>query len=73
MGTKLVQWIEGDSNVLDVAAGQVVCSLLLPQTGIEPTFERLPDTGFDLVLTQVLDGRVLLLEYRPTGAPPYKD
>lgn len=49
----------------------VVCPLILPQTGIEPTFEGLPDIGFDLVSTRVLDGRLLLLEYRPTGAPPY--
>ena len=49
----------------------VVCPLVLPQTGIEPTFEGLPDMGFDLLSTKVLDGRVLLLEYRPTGAPPY--
>ena len=49
----------------------VVCPLVLPQTGIEPTFEGLPDIGFDLLSTRVLDGRVLLLEYRPTGAPPY--
>jgi dihydrofolate reductase len=49
----------------------VVCPLVLPQTGIVPTFEGLPDMGFDLLSTRVLDGRVLLLEYRPTGAPPY--
>jgi dihydrofolate reductase len=49
----------------------VVCPRVLPQTGIEPTFEGLPDIGFDLLSTNVLDGRVLLLEYRPTGAPPY--
>jgi len=49
----------------------VVCPLVLPQTGIEPTFEGLPDMGFDLLSTRVLDGCVLLLEYRPTGAPPY--
>jgi dihydrofolate reductase len=49
----------------------VVCPLVLPQTGIEPTFEGLPDMGFDLLSTRVLDRRVLLLEYRPTGAPPY--
>jgi len=51
----------------------VVCPLILPRTGIEPTFAGLPDTGFDLVSTKVLDGRVLLLEYRPTEAPPYSD
>ncbi len=49
----------------------VVCPLVLPRTGSEPTFEGLPDMGFDLLSTRVLDGRVLLLEYRPTGAPPY--
>src|SRR5262249_51646317 len=49
----------------------VICPLILPQTGIEPTFEGLPDIGFDLLSTRVLDGRVLLLEYRPLGAPPY--
>jgi dihydrofolate reductase len=49
----------------------VVCPLVLPQTGIEPTFEGPPDMGFDLLSSRVLDGRALLLEYRPTGAPPY--
>jgi dihydrofolate reductase len=48
----------------------VVCPLVLPQTGAEPTFEGLPDLGFELLSTRVLDGRVLLLEYRPAGAPP---
>lgn len=51
----------------------VVCPLILPQTGVEPTFKAMPDIGFDLISTRVLDGRVLLLEYRPTGAPPYGD
>lgn len=50
-----------------------VCPLILPQTGAEPTFQGLPDIGFDLVSTRVLDGRVLLLEYRPAEAPPYSD
>lgn len=49
----------------------VVCPLILPRTGAEPTFEGLPDMGFDLLSSQVLDGRVLLLEYRPAGPPPY--
>jgi dihydrofolate reductase len=49
----------------------VVCPLVLPQTGTEPAFEGLPDMGFDLLSTKVLDGRVLLLENRPTGTPPY--
>lgn len=49
----------------------VVCPLVLAQTGIEPAFGGLPDMGFDLLSTRVLDGRVLLVEYRPAGAPPY--
>jgi dihydrofolate reductase len=49
----------------------VVCPLVLSQTGIEPLFAGLPDMGFDLLSTAVLDRRVLLLEYRPAGAPPY--
>jgi dihydrofolate reductase len=51
----------------------VVCPLVLPQTGVEPIFEGLPDMGFDLLSSRILDGRVLLLEYRPTGVPPYSD
>ncbi len=51
----------------------VVCPLILPQTGIEPIFQGLSDIGFDLLSSRILDGRVLLLEYRPTGAPPYSD
>jgi dihydrofolate reductase len=51
----------------------VLCPLVLPQTGVERTFEGLPDIGFALVSTRVLDRSVLLLEYRPTGAPPYSD
>jgi dihydrofolate reductase len=51
----------------------VVCPLILPQTGVEPTFAGLPDMGFKLISTKILDGRVLLLEYRPAGAPPYSD
>ena len=49
----------------------VVCPLVLPQTGVEPLFAKLPDSGFDLLSSRVLDGRVLLLDYRPTRAPPY--
>lgn len=51
----------------------VVCPLALPQTGVEPIFERLPDMGFALLSSRVLDGHILLLEYRPTGVPPYSD
>lgn len=30
----------------------VVCPLILPQTGVEPTLEGLPDMGFDLPSTR---------------------
>jgi hypothetical protein len=36
-------------------------------------FDKMPDMSFDLLSTKVLDGRVLLLEYRPAGLPPYSD
>jgi dihydrofolate reductase len=49
----------------------VICPLVLGKTGIEPLFAGLPDIGMDLVSSKVLDGRVLLTEYRPMGAPPY--
>jgi dihydrofolate reductase len=48
----------------------IVCPLILPETGVEPIFRGLPDIGFDLLSTKVLDGQVLLLEYRPAGEPP---
>jgi dihydrofolate reductase len=47
-----------------------VCPLVLPKTGVERIFEGFEDTGFELASTKVLDGRVLVLEYRPAGAPP---
>jgi hypothetical protein len=40
-------------------------------TGQEPAFARLPDIGLDLVGQSVLDGRIVLSEYRPSGVPPY--
>jgi hypothetical protein len=49
----------------------VVCPLVLGETGIEPLFADLPDIGFDLLSTKILDERVLLVEYRPAGLPPY--
>ncbi len=50
---------------------KLVCPLIVQETGAEPIFEGLPDMGFDLISTRVLDGRSLLLEYRPAGTPPY--
>jgi dihydrofolate reductase len=49
----------------------MVCPLILPKTGVEPTFAGLPDMAFDLVSHKVIDEQCLLLEYRPVGAPPY--
>ena len=37
----------------------------------EPAFAQLPDIGLDLVGQSVLDRRIVLSEYRPSGAPPY--
>ena len=34
-------------------------------------FAQLPDIGLDLVGQSVLDRRIVLSEYRPSGAPPY--
>jgi dihydrofolate reductase len=51
----------------------IVCPLVLAQSGIEPAFAGLPDLGLELLSTIILDGRALLLEYRPAGAPPYSD
>lgn len=49
----------------------VVCPLILPETGVESIYEGLPDMGFELHSSRTLDKRVLLLEYRPSGPPPY--
>lgn len=49
----------------------LVCPLVIPESGTEPLFAGLADLGFDLIRSTTLDGRVLLLEYRPAGAPPY--
>jgi dihydrofolate reductase len=51
----------------------VICPLILPKTGVEPIFEGLPDMGFELVSSKVLDQQCLLLEYRPAGDPPYSE
>lgn len=48
----------------------VVCPLVLPVSGIEPVFEGWDDTGLQLASHKLIDKRVLVLEYRPAGAPP---
>ena len=47
--------------------------MLFPQvlgaSGDEPVFAELPDLNLDLATTSVLDGRLVLLEYRPQAPP----
>jgi dihydrofolate reductase len=48
----------------------MVCPLVLPRTGIEPTFEGLNDLSLLLTSTKILDDRIVVLDYQPSGAPP---
>ena len=43
----------------------LVFPLLLGETGSEPTFAHLPDLKLELQRTEVLDGRLVMLEYSP--------
>ena len=45
-----------------------VFPLILGSTGQEPVFARLPDIHLELVGTEVLDARLVTLEYRPATA-----
>ena len=45
-----------------------VFPLILGSTGREPIFAGLPDIHLELVDTEVLDARLVTLEYRPTTA-----
>ena len=49
----------------------LVFPLIVGETGQEPAFAHLPDVALDLVGQSVLDGRIVLSEYRPSGPPPY--
>lgn len=49
----------------------IYCPLILPQSGIEPFFAGMPDQQFELVDHKILDRKVLVLDYRPDGLPPY--
>jgi dihydrofolate reductase len=48
----------------------MICPLVLPESGVEPIFDGLRDTGFKLASSTVLDSRILVLDYQPAGAPP---
>jgi dihydrofolate reductase len=58
-----------EAQLLDVLR-LMICPLILPKTGVEPIFDELPDTAFALSSQQLLDKRVLVLDYRPKGSPP---
>jgi dihydrofolate reductase len=45
----------------------VVFPQILGATGAEPTFAGLPDIDLELIRTETLDGRLLVLEYRPAS------
>jgi len=51
--------------------GHAYHRVLPDPAGQEPAFAQLPDIALDLVGQSVLDGRIVLSEYRPSGAPPY--
>jgi dihydrofolate reductase len=48
----------------------VVFPQVLGETGREPIFDGLPDIDLELIGTDVLDGRLVTLEYRPANANP---
>jgi dihydrofolate reductase len=49
----------------------MVFPLIVGETGREDFFTELRDVALELVAQTVLDGRVVLLDYRPGGLPPY--
>ena len=58
------------ANLLD-RLRLIYCPLILPQSGVEPFFKGMPDQKFKLGDHRILDGEVLVLDYRPDGAPHY--
>ncbi|MGI5127693.1 dihydrofolate reductase family protein [Pseudonocardia sp. CA-107938] len=49
----------------------MVFPLIVGETGVEPVFAGVGDSGLELVGHSVLDGRIVLSEYRRAGDPPY--
>ena len=47
----------------------MVFPLFVGRSGSEPAFDGLEEGELELVDQRVLDGRILLVEYRPTGRP----
>ena len=59
----------GEAGLMD-RLRLVVFPQILGETGREPIFAGLPDIGLELVGTDVLDGRLVALEYRLANANP---
>lgn len=49
----------------------MVFPLVITETGERPLFENVGDFALELQAQTVLDGRIMLLDYRPAGKPPY--
>jgi dihydrofolate reductase len=47
----------------------MVFPLFVGPSGLEPAYDALDETELELLDQRVLDGRILLVEYRPTGTP----
>lgn len=58
------------NNLLD-RLRLIICPLVLPKTGAEQLFSELPDIQFVLLDQKILDGRIVVLDYKPNGPPPY--
>ncbi len=48
----------------------MVFPLVLGESGQQPAFQAVGDVALDLQAEAVLDGRIVMLDYRPDGAPP---
>ena len=51
----------------------MVFPLVLGETGARPVFEHVGDVALHLQGQTTLDDRIVLLDYRPAGRPPYAD
>ena len=60
------------AGLLDVLR-LMICPLVIPESGAEPAFAGHHDTKFELLSSKVLDGRIIINEYRPDGKIPSKN
>jgi dihydrofolate reductase len=51
----------------------MIFPVVLGETGEQPLFEQVGDFELHLLGQTVLDDRIVLLDYRPGGKPPYVD